>query len=274
MVDSGRKTEGTLLALLFLAVAAITVVAFKWKTWLPPVASVHGHGVDRVIDYLLVATGIMFVAGHLVLAFFVWAGARRTADVEGSVSTRMEWLTALAPVLILAGVSEVGVMVMGLPVWAQVYGEPPADALRVEMVGRQFNWTARYPGKDGVFGRTDPHLVDDENMLGLDGKDPAARDDIVTLGPLTIPANRPIFVQLRSHDVIHSFSVVHLRVKQDVVPGLVNHTRFVADTEGTYEIGCAQVCGLGHYRMRGFVHVVSPADFETWLSGQSPALDQ
>ena len=148
----------------------------------------------------------------------------------------------------------------------------------VQVTGEQFAWNVHYPGPDGKFGRTDIKLLDaQENPLGLDRSDPAAKDDVTTLNQLYLPVNKPIIVRLRSKDVIHSFGVPEFRVKQDAIPGLTIPIWFVPDVttaemrtrtgkpEFQYEIACAQLCGLGHYRMRGFVTVQTAEEFQKWL---------
>jgi cytochrome c oxidase subunit 2 len=156
---------------------------------------------------------------------------------------------------------------------------PPAnEALVVQVTAEQFAWNIHYPGPDRVFGRTDIKLLDlQSNPLGLDRSDPAAKDDVTTLNQLYLPANQPIIVRLRSKDVIHSFGVPEFRVKQDAIPGLTIPIWFVptvttaemrtrtGNPEFQYEIACAQLCGLGHYRMRGFVTVQSTEDFKKWM---------
>lgn len=268
MSNTGKTTSATMVAIFFVAVTAITIWYFA-QPWLPPVASVHGRDVDYLIRYLLAATGGLFVAGHAVLIAFVLKFQGEGSSRYRPVRTRAEWLTALAPVLLMASVSEVGVLVLGTPVWGQVYGPPPEGALEVEAVAKQFAWTIRYPGADGAFGRTDSRFVDDaENPVGIDATDPAAADDIVTRGEMGLPLGRPVVVRLRSLDLLHSFSVPLFRTKQDIVPGMVQRTRFVPDVAGRYEIACAELCGLGHYRMRGFVEVMTDDAFAAWLSEQ------
>jgi cytochrome c oxidase subunit 2 len=153
-----------------------------------------------------------------------------------------------------------------------------SEALVVHVTGEQFAWNVRYAGPDGAFGRTDIKLIDlQSNPLGLDRSDPAAKDDVTTLNQLYLPVNRPVIVKLRSKDVIHSFGVPELRVKQDAIPGLTIPIWFVpnvttaemrtrtGNAEFQYEIACAQLCGLGHARMRGFVTVQTAEEFQTWL---------
>jgi cytochrome c oxidase subunit 2 len=167
-----------------------------------------------------------------------------------------------------------------IPLWAaRVDRMPPEnEALVVQVTAEQFAWNVRYPGPDGVFGRTDINLINlQDNPLGLDRSDPAAKDDITTLNQLYLPANKPIIVKLRSKDVIHSFGVPEFRVKQDAIPGLTIPVWFIPNVttaemrsrtgnpEFQYEIACAQLCGLGHYRMRGFVTIQSAEEFQTWM---------
>jgi cytochrome c oxidase subunit II len=149
-----------------------------------------------------------------------------------------------------------------LSLWAHVMGPAPADAFVVEITGQQFAWNVRYPGPDGIFGRTDPKLINPSafNFIGLDKDDPAAQDDIVLQNQLVLPEGRPVRVRLRSLDVIHSFFLPNFRVKQDAMPGMTTETWFIPKQAGEYEIACAEHCGLGHYRMRGALFVVPPSD--------------
>jgi cytochrome c oxidase subunit 2 len=164
--------------------------------------------------------------------------------------------------------------------WAARIGDipPENESLIVQVTGEQFAWNMHYPGPDGAFGRTDIKLLDlQSNPLGLDRSDPAAMDDVTTVNQLYLPVNRPIIVRLRSKDVIHSFGVPEFRVKQDAVPGLTIPIWFIpsvttaemrtrtANPEFQYEIACAQLCGLGHARMRGVVTVQSAEEFQTWM---------
>ena len=168
-----------------------------------------------------------------------------------------------------------------IPLWAaRVDSRPPdSEAVVVQVTGEQFAWNVHYPGADRVFGRTDIKLLDlQSNPLGLDRSDPAAKDDVTTVSQLYLPVNQPIIVRLRSKDVIHSFGVPEFRVKQDAVPGLTIPIWFIptittadmrtqtGNPEFQYEIACAQLCGLGHARMRGFVTVQSAEEFQKWMS--------
>lgn len=253
---------------LFVSAGVLVALGFMYRAWRPEVASVHGQTVDRVIDYLLVIVGIFIITGHILLGLWIVWSKKRDLPT-GHASRKTEARVAIAVVLVMAVVSESGVIVLGLPAWEQMYGDPPENALVVEVVGKQFGWITRYPGEDGVFGATLPELVDDmDNPLGLDDEDEAAEDDIVLDGLLHLPVGTPVLVRLRSHDVLHSFSVAHMRVKQDVVPGLTTSVQFEVTRTGDFEIACAELCGLGHYRMRGVLKVQTVADFTSWLAEQ------
>ena len=251
-------------------VAALTVFGFVVRSWQPAVASEHGVGVDRVIRYLLVTTGAIFVIAHLALAWLLWRGSGKGPATYRPVSRRTELLWALFPVLAMALISEAGVLVIGRPVWEQLYGELPADTLEVEVVGKQFEWFVRYSGKDGTFGRTEPERVHEvRNLVGLVKKDPAATDDLVFRGVLRLPVGKPVKVRLRSHDVLHSFSIPAFRTKQDIIPGVTLGTQFTPTEIGEFEIACAELCGLGHYKMRGTVKIMPQEEFDQWLAGQT-----
>ncbi len=156
--------------------------------------------------------------------------------------------------------------------WANYFlTDAPPGALTIEITAQQFAWNMRYPGPDGKFGRTDPMLIDDAstNYLGLDPKDPDGRDDILTQNIMAVPVNRPVRVMLRSKDVTHSFFVPQLRVKQDAVPGMAIRVHFTATKDGEYEIACAELCGMQHYKMRGRLMVMQEADFEKWLKARA-----
>ncbi|MDP7033207.1 MAG: cytochrome-c oxidase [Planctomycetota bacterium] len=261
------------LALFFVLLVIAVVGGFGFKTWLPPVASEHGAVVDKVIRYTLLTTGLVFVVGHLILAFFIVKYSRDERGTAKRLSPGVEARWALSVAFGMSIIAEVGVLVIGMPAWAAVYGEPSPDDVVVEVVAQQFGWFIRYPGKDGKFGACRPELIRrGDNPLGLDKKDPASADDIIVEDELRLPVNKPARIVLRSLDVLHSFSVPEMRVKQDIIPGYTGRTRFVPNREGTYEIACAELCGLGHYKMRGLLQVMAPQDLQRWLSEQVPAI--
>jgi len=245
---------------------------------LPPLASVHGGQIDSLIGWMHVFMFLLFVGWG---AFFTYAliRFRRSRQpvanynaVKSHASSYLEAAVLVVEMILLFGFS--------IPLWAARVDHRPAEneALVVNVTGEQFAWNVRYPGPDGVFGRTDVKLIEgQENSLGIDRNDPAAKDDVTTLNQLYLPANKPIIVKLRSKDVIHSFGVPEFRVKQDAIPGLTIPIWFVPNVttaemrtrtgnpEFQYEIACAQLCGLGHARMRGFVTVLPPEEFQKWM---------
>jgi cytochrome c oxidase subunit II len=139
------------------------------------------------------------------------------------------------------------------------------------VTGQQFAWNVRYPGPDGKFGRTRPDKVDDSmaNYIGLDDTDPAGQDDITVQNIMAIPVNRPIKLIVRSRDVLHSFFVPGLRVKQDAVPGMGIPVHFTATKVGEYEVACAELCGMQHYKMRARFLIMTDADFDRWLKSRA-----
>lgn len=254
------KLQGLLFGLATLLLVVLATVFFA-KDWLPPLKSDRG-AIDHALWTTLLVTGIAFIVTNLLLAWFGY----RYADRPGAQAAywhdnpRLEWSWTLVTAVIMFAF-----MFNALGLWAQITSAPPKDAMVIEVTGQQFAWNIRYPGKDGAFGRTDPKLVDpgELNFIGLDKRDPAAADDIIVpQNQLYLPEGRPVRIEIRSLDVIHSFFLPNFRVKQDAMPGMTVETWFTPTAVGDFEIACAQHCGLGHYRMRGQVHVVPSADFD------------
>lgn len=244
----------------------IGVVWLGARRYLPPVASQHGVGIDTMLIYLLATTGTLIFAGHVALGYFILRfsrGAGAAAELPGKRAQRF-W--SIVPAVVIAFVAEGGVLLLGLPVFAEMYTDgPPENAVIVEVTGEQFTWNVRYPGPDGEFGSTDPTLYSLENPVGLSSDDPKGEDDIVDLALIYVPVNRPVRIRLRSKDVLHSFYLPNHRIKQDAVPGMTIELWFVPTVEGEFDIACAELCGFGHYQMRGFLHVVSESEFEQYL---------
>jgi cytochrome c oxidase subunit 2 len=137
------------------------------------------------------------------------------------------------------------------------------------MIAKQFEWHSHYPGPDGRFGRRDISLITPTNAIGLDRSDPNGVDDIATVNQMNVPIDKPVIIYLSTMDVIHSLGIAEMRVKQDAVPGMEIPLWFVPTLAGSYEINCSQLCGLGHYRMRGFVTVQSQTEFDAWLAEEA-----
>ena len=257
-VIAGRPggLQGLLFGLSTVTLVLVSTYYFT-RTWLPPLASERGD-IDSAIAITLLVTGLVFIATNLLLAYFGW----RFQDHEGARAaywhdnSRLEWTWTA----VTAGIMAV-FLFSALGLWAKVQSKPPADAMLIEVTGQQFAWNVRYPGPDGVLGRTDHALASQDNPIGLVADDPASKDDVMLLNQLYLPQDRPVRVQIRSMDVIHSFFLPNFRVKQDAMPGMTIEVWFVPKQAGEFDLGCAEHCGLGHYRMRGRVHVVAAADF-------------
>ena len=307
---------------------------------LPPDGSAHGPGVDYLIVVMHWLMVVLFVGWG---AFYVYTLIRfskkrnPTADYKGvksHISTYLEVTVAVVEIILLVGFS--------IPLWSQRVDAFPAekDATVVRVVAEQFAWNVHYPGPDGVFGRTNIKLVDQDNPLGLDRTDPAAKDDIATINQLNLPVGKSVIIHLSSKDVIHSLNLPLYRVKQDAIPGMeipvwftptkttaeiratltkkysltgekippilftevamenyvgkddqpilskgdfifeetipqlrqAGITSILASSATPTEIACAQLCGLGHYRMRGYVTVQTKEEFDAWVVEQEVSL--
>jgi cytochrome c oxidase subunit 2 len=239
---------------------------------LPIEASTHAPEIDHMLVLVHWLMVVLFV-GWGAFFLFVLVRFRRKANprasyvgAKGKLSKGLEVAVALVEVVLL--------VFYAIPAWAKRVKQLPSEseAVVVRVVGEQFAWNVQYPGADGKFGRTSPKLVSADNPLGLDRTDPNAKDDVTTINQLNVPVDRPVLVHLSSKDVIHSFGLYEMRVKQDAVPGMDIPVWFVPNRPGEYEITCSQLCGLGHYRMRGFVTVQSPTDFQAWMADQAKQL--
>ena len=235
---------------------------------LPVAASSHAGDIDHMIVLVHWLMLVMFI-GWGVFFFFVLFRFRRGANprasytgAKGKLAKSTEIAVGIIEVILLVGYA--------IPAWATRVQEFPAEdeAVVVRVVGEQFAWNVHYPGRDAKFGRTDITLMSAENPLGLDRADPDAKDDVWTINQLNVPVDRPVLVHLSSKDVIHSFGLNEMRVKQDVIPGMQIPVWFIPTRAGEYEINCSQLCGLGHFRMRGFLTVQTADAFEQWLTDQ------
>lgn len=262
---------GLALLLVIWLITFLSTYFFIAKTWwLPTGASAAAAGIDHHFVITFVLMGIVFVAAQVTLGFFAWKYRDRRSAApavysHGNTTMEIAW-TILTLILF------VGLNFASESIWAAERFRPAVpDAVHVEVTGMQFAWYFRYPGPDGKFGATKPELEDasagSEGALGLDTTDPASKDDVVS-GVMYLPVNREAEVILRAHDVIHSFFVPAMRFKQDAVPGLAIHMHFTPIATGDYDIACAELCGLGHYKMHGMLKVVSQEDFDKWLAAQ------
>ena len=234
-------------------------------------ASTHGAQIDRLIYIVHGFMAVLFIGWFAFLLFCLFRFRQRPGRPAEYHVKHFKTPTYLeAGVAVFEGVL---LFCLAIPMFHQYRIElPPRDkSMELRVVAEQFAWNIHYPGPDGVFGKTDIHLVSPTNPIGLDRNDPAAKDDVTTINQLHVPMGKPIIVHLMSKDVIHSFFLPVMRIKQDVIPGMDIPVWFEATTTGQFEIACAQLCGLGHYRMRGFFTIHTPEEFKAWLAEQGKA---
>ena len=214
------------------------------RIWLPEAITTSAPMIDRLFYIVLAITGVAFVLVQAALLFFILRYRHRSGRpatyTHGNTTAEVIW--TVVPALIL-----VWLTCKSQSVWSFVRGTPPPPDLQIEITGEQFAWNVRYAGADGTLNTP---------------------DDITTINQLHLPVGQTVLFQIRSKDVIHSFFVPQFRMKQDAVPGLTTHLWVNPTKAGNYEIACAELCGLGHYRMRGFVVVETPEALAAWLAQQ------
>lgn len=248
---------------------------------LPAAASTHAGDIDHMLVLVHWLMAVLFVGWG---AFFLFVlvrfrkGANPKADytgAKGKLAKSIEIAVVVAEAVLL--------LFYAIPAWATRVATFPSEneAVVVHVVAKQFEWQVHYPGPDGKFGRTDEKLVAADNPIGLDKKDPNAKDDLIETNQLTLPVNRPVLIHLSSMDVIHSFGLYEMRVKQDAIPGMDIPVWFIPNVttdemrqrlnkpDFDYEITCSQLCGLGHFRMRGFLTIKTEADYQKYLADEA-----
>lgn len=251
---------------------------------LPQQASAHAADIDFVLGLEHWGMLILFV---FFSAYFVYVlvrfrgGSHPKADYAGMKS---RWSLYFVAAIALS--EAVLLVAFELPEWNDRINRLPSpdEATVVRVVAEQFAWNVHYPGADRTFGRTDVNLIASDNPLGLDRSDPAAKDDITAINQLTVPVNHPVLIHLTSKDVVHSFTLYEMRVKQDAIPGTDSPVWFVPTVttaemrqrlgkpDFDYEIACSQLCGLGHYRMRGFLNVKTDSEYQAYLAEEARAV--
>ena len=244
-------------------VLVIITILFHFLSpwWLTPLAA-DWAGLDTTLIITFWVTGIVFIALN---GFLIWVVIRYRhregvkAHYEPESHKLEWWLTILTTIGVIA------MLAPGLWVWDRII-TVPEDAAEVEVVGQQWHWSFRFPGSDGVLGQVGISEMTVDNPLGLKADDPAGMDDVlITDGELHLPVNQPIKFLVRSKDVLHNFTVPEFRVKMDLVPGMTPYVWATPTRTGRYDILCEELCGIGHFAMRGSVVVDEPADFEKWL---------
>lgn len=221
------------------------------STWFPKNISTFGGELDAMFWLIFYIVGAGFIVSEAIILFAVFrhrkkAGQRATY-LSGERMSEFAWV--LVPTALVLFI-DLGIDLAGAKAWDKVKGEIPATDVHVLVTGKQFNWVFTYPGPDAKFG---------------------TEDDLALENELHVPVNKPVRLTLKSDDVIHSFFVPTLRLKQDVVPGREIPAWFEATATGDYEIACAELCGYGHYTMRGFLYIHTPEEYSKWLAERWPS---
>ena len=252
--------------LLGIAIWVITVASLwmflSGRWWFPESISEHGPSVDRQFIITITVCGIAFAAAQIGLGWVVWkyrdsADKQRATYSHGNNRLEVVWTVVTAIVFI-------SLAVMGQRVWASLHlNAAPEGTYQIELVAQQFAWNVHYPGKDKKLGRSEAQFMDDtSNPVGLVDTDPNGKDDTV-VPTLVVPVNRPVELVLKSEDVTHSFWVPQLRFKQDLVPGMAIHVHFTPTKIGKYEMACAELCGMNHFKMKSYLLVLPQSDFDS-----------
>lgn len=238
--------------LLFLAVPVCGVISFAWAPsagyWLPRDISEHGRQIDHLFYFVLALTGAVFVATETALFWFAWKYDARTNSqparfTHGSHEVEVLWTLAPAATLVFIAIYQMNA-------WANVKMRQPNVPVLAEVTARQFEWRIRYPGTDGRFDTL---------------------DDVHVVNDLHVPVDRDVLITLKSQDVLHSFFLPNLRIKQDAVPGMKIPVWFKAREVGEFDLVCAELCGWGHYKMKGRLTVQTQSAFQQWLAETAAA---
>jgi cytochrome c oxidase subunit 2 len=251
----------------------------------PEAASDHGKTYDFMFVVTLAVTGIVFFITQFLLFWFAFKYQRTGEKIPYNFthSTKLEMVWTAIPAVTMAVL-----VAIGLKSWFHMTSAAPKGAMQIEMVGKQFNWISRYPGADGVLGRRNYTLINDnDNLLGLDWNDKKNMDDIIIPnGELRLIKDKPVELIIGSRDVIHDVGLSHFRMKMDAVPGITTRLWFtptittkemIAKTgnpDFVYEVSCDQMCGKGHYSMRAVVIVETQAEHDAWLQSQQSYYQQ
>ncbi|MFQ5709013.1 MAG: cytochrome c oxidase subunit II [bacterium] len=215
--------------------------------WLPPNISTFGKDIDTIFYVIYYITTVVFLLVAAVMVYFLikyrYKAGRKAIYYHGNNKLEFLWTSAtFVAMIVLALVSK--------PIWGEIKEQVPPSDITVQVTGKQFNWEILYPGPDKMFGTEDDYQIDNQ---------------------LHVPVNRVVRVVLKSKDVIHSFFVPALRLKQDALPGREILAWFEATKPGKYEIPCAELCGFGHSGMLGYLFVQSADDYDAWVDRTWPA---
>ena len=243
-------------------------------------ASVEGEKIDLMLYITIAVTGVVFVITQVLLFWFAfkYQESENKKAYYFPHNTKLELLWTTVPAIFLTVL-----VVFGLKYWFKMTGDAPKDAVLVEITGHQFAWDMRYPGADGKLGKKNFKLYNNPsgNTLGVDFEDPESWDDLHTT-EMHLPVGKPVKLVINAMDVIHDVGLSHFRMKMDAVPGIPTTLWFTpkytteemkkrtGNPNFVYEISCDQMCGKGHFSMRGVIVVESEADYKKWLASQKP----
>jgi cytochrome c oxidase subunit II len=281
--QNNRVNAFMLVAFLVLGLAAAwwcNELLYHKTLLVQPAASDHGEKIDSMMWITLAITGLVFFITQILLFWFPYKYQYKTGQKAFYYphNNKLELLWTVVPSIFLTVL--VG---FGLYYWFKITGDPPKEAVAVEVTGKQFNWLFRYPGKDGVLGRKNYRLVDasNGNALGVDWKDAASHDDVEAT-ELHLVVNKPVKLVIGAQDVIHDVGLAHFRMKMDAVPGIPTTMWFTpkyttaqmkeitGNKNFVYEISCDQMCGQGHYSMKGIVVVETQEEYNKWMADKKP----
>jgi cytochrome c oxidase subunit 2 len=283
--EKARKQNNKINAFLLISFLIFGLIGIWWcndlyygKTLFPQgAASVLGEKIDLMLYITIGVTGVVFVITQVLLFWFAFKYQEKDDNKAFYFphDNKLELLWTTVPAIFLTIL-----VVFGLKYWFKMTSDAPADAVVVEVTGHQFGWEFRYPGADNILGKKNYKLTTGTNTLGVDFSDPASHDDIHVSGTMHIPVGKPIKFVINSQDVIHDVGLPHFRLKMDAVPGIPTTLWFTplyttdsmkirtGDPDFVYELSCDQMCGKGHFSMRGVIIVDSEAEYEKWLAGQ------
>jgi cytochrome c oxidase subunit 2 len=245
---------------------------------LPELASKHGAEVDKFIIYIHYLMIALFIGWTAYFLYAIWrfrSSRHPKADYVGVTSHASSYLE-----IAVAAVEVVLLVLFAIPLWAKVVDKfpDPANSQSIRVTAQQFAWMGRYPGPDGIFGKQDVTLSTPANKMGLlqldekrKAEDPDGKDDVILGDSVEIvaPVNKDLIISLTSLDVIHSFKVPAMRMTHDAIPGMRIPIHFLATKTGTYQINCAQLCGVGHSTMKGTFKVVETNEFDAWVKSKA-----
>jgi cytochrome c oxidase subunit 2 len=268
---AGFNLKLFVISLLLLIIPTAFCFYYISPTHLPVNDSGQGAGVDQLIIYVHILMAALFV-GWLGYFFYVLLRFNKRSNpkadhvgVKSHASTYIEGIVAIFEAVLLIG--------FAIPVWSRAVEKFPSDkdSTVIKVIAQQFQWNGWYPGPHGIFCAQDEKFISGDNTFGLNKNDPHYKENFFVAKDLVVPVGKPVIVYISSLDVIHCFASKPLRVTQDAIPGMVIPAHFTPIKIGEYNINCAQLCGNGHYGMRGTIKVVSQADYDKWVADKSKA---